>query len=182
MKKSLLLSLCFTSFIIADEPKIYIDMSPVLLNYTDNGTTTDFNPTGFKWTAGYLVKDFKVATLGIETSFITGVESDRKSNVQGSNGVMFNQASSSLDTMYSLHLKTIVPMTNNLNGNLYFGGSRAKIVSSAIGFNSSDEWDSSLSYGLGLEYWSSVDVSVYGNYMQYFKNLNAIEFGVGFRF
>ena len=182
MKKALLLSLCFSSFIIANEPKIYIDMSPVLLNYSDNGTTADFKPTGFKWSAGYLVKDFNIVTLGLEASFMTGVESDSKTNAKGSNGEVFNQASSRLDKMYSLHLKTIVPITGGLNANLYVGGSRAKIVSSAIGFSSSNEWDSSLSYGAGLEYWSSANVSVYGNYMQYFNNLDAVEFGVGFRF
>jgi opacity protein-like surface antigen len=164
MKKILLLLVPIIPYMsLADELKIYIDMNPMMLNYSDNGTTTDFKPTGFKWTAGYLIKDFNIVTLGLEASFMTGVESDSKTNVKGNNGVVFNQASSNLDKMYSLYLKTIVPITGGLNANLYVGGSRAKMVSSAIGFSSSNEWDSSLSYGAGLEYWSSANVSVYGN-------------------
>jgi hypothetical protein len=37
MKKALLLSLCFSGFSIADESKVYVDMSSVLMNYSNNG-------------------------------------------------------------------------------------------------------------------------------------------------
>ena len=58
MQKILVLSALVSGLLLAETPKTYINMSSVLLNYSNNGTTTDFKPTGFKWTVGYVVSDF----------------------------------------------------------------------------------------------------------------------------
>ena len=183
MKKvSLLLVTIIPYMLLADESKVYIDMNPSVLSYSDNGTTSDFKPTGFKWTAGYIVKDFDFVSFGVEGSLLLGVDNDVKSKVKNSKGNSFTNAIVSIDKMYSLHLKSILPITNGFNANLYIGGTRGKLLSSSDQSSSSDSVENSVSYGIGLEYWSSADISVYANYMQYFKNLNAIEVGVGFRF
>ena len=183
MKKVILLSLCLSSFIIANEPnKAYIDMNHVWLNYSNNGTTTDFKPTGFKWTGGYVFKDFDFASVAIEGSLMLGVNNDSKSSVTLSNGNSLTNAEATLDKMYSLHIKGILPITKGFNANLYLGGTRGKLLSSSNQSKSKSSFENSFSYGGGLEYWTSANVSVYGNYMQYFKNLDAVEFGIGFRF
>ena len=66
-EKAFVLILCSSVFLIADESKIYINMNPIVFNYSNNGTTTDFKPTGFKWTAGYVVKDFDFVSFGLDT-------------------------------------------------------------------------------------------------------------------
>jgi len=182
MKKSLLLSLCFTSFIIADESKTYIDMSPIWMNYESKGISSDFNPIGFKWTAGYVLKDFSFASMALEGSALLGVNHDKKSTVQNSNGDTFNNATVSVDKMYALHLKSMFPLSQSFNANLYLGRTTAKMLSFSDNSSSKSSFENSFSYGAGLEYWTDADVSVYANYMQYFKNLNAVEIGVGFRF
>ena len=182
MKQTLLLSILLSGALLANEAKAYIDMNPVLLNYSNNGTDIDFKPTGFKWTAGYLLKDFNLVSFAIEGNAIVGVNSDTKSKVKGKNGITLNQADVSLDKLYGVQLKTIIPITNSFNGNLFVGASRAKVISVASNSINKNDFKNSLSYGAGLEYWSSANVSLYGNYMQYFKNLSAVEFGLGFRF
>lgn len=182
MKKSLLLSLCFTSFIIADESKTYIDMSPVWMNYESKGISSDFKPTGFKWTAGYVLKDFSFASVAVEGSALLGVNHDKKATVNNSNGDTFTNATVSMDKLYSLHLKSMFPLSQSFNVNLYLGETTAKVLSSSDNSSSKSSFENSFSYGGGLEYWTSANVSVYANYMQYFKNLNAVEIGVGFRF
>jgi hypothetical protein len=52
MKKIFTLGILLSSSLLATEPKVYINMSPVLFDYSNNGTTTNFKPTG------YLVKNF----------------------------------------------------------------------------------------------------------------------------
>ena len=182
MKKTFTLGILLSGTLFANEPKVYIDMSPVLFDYSNNETTTDFKPTGFKWTAGYMIQDFDFISFGLEGSLLLGVNNDTKSNVHNSQGASFTNAKVNIDKMYALHLKSVIPIVQDLNANLYFGGTRGKILSSSEQSNSENSYETSISYGLGLEYWSSADVSVYANYMQYFKNLNAVEIGVGFRF
>jgi len=182
MQKILFLSALVSGLLLAETPKTYIDMSSVLFNYSNNGTTTDFKPTGFKWMAGYVVHDFTYASVAVEGSAMLGVNNDTKAHVQNSNGDTFTHAQMALDTLYNLQLKTMVPLTQSFNANLYVGGTRGKTSSSSDQSNNKGSYDNSVSYGAGLEYWSSADVSVYANYMQYFKNLNAVEIGVGFRF
>lgn len=84
--------------------------------------------------------------------------------------------------MYNLQIKTIVPIFDNLNANVYFGGSRAKMLTSANNFTGSNSWSNSVSYETGLEYWFQSNVSLRLDYMKYFKNIEAIDIGLGFRF
>ena len=182
MKRILFLSALVSGLLVAEAPKTYIDMGSVLLNYSNNGTSTDFKPTGFKWTMGYLLNDFTYASVAVEGSAMLGVNNDTKAQVHNSNGDIFSNAKMSLDALYNLQLKAIVPITQSFNTNLYMGGTRGKTFSSSNVSNNKGSYDNSFSYGAGLEYWSSADVSLQVKYMQYFKNLSAIEFGLGFRF
>ena len=182
MNKLLVSMLIFSSAIVAQSPKIYVDMSPVWMNYESKGINSEFKPTGFKWTTGYVAKEFSFASIAVEGSALLGVDNDTKSSVTNSGGTSFTNAKVSVDKLYSLQLKGMFPLSSNLDANVYFGGTRGKILSSSNQSTSSSKFENSLSYGAGLEYWSSADVSVYANYMQYFKNLNAIEIGVGFIF
>jgi opacity protein-like surface antigen len=87
-----------------------------------------------------------------------------------------------LEKLYNVNLKAMVPLVGNLSANAYLGASRAKMLSTATNYKSNNAWDNGISYGAGLEYNFLSDVSVHLNYMQYFKNLNGLEFGVGFQF
>jgi len=182
MKKILCLLLGLSSVMVAQSPKAYIDISPMWMSYESNGISSDFNPTGFKWTGGYRLKDFSFVSFAIEGSAILGGNSDKKSTVTNSSGVTFTNAEVSLDKMYALHLKSIVPIVQNFNANLYLGATTGKLLSSSDQSQSNSSFENSFSYGAGLEYWTGANVSLYANYMQYFKNLNAVEVGVGFRF
>ena len=182
MNKLLLNILLLSSVAFAQDSKFYVDMNPSSMSFESKGISSNFKPTGFKWTAGYIVKDFDFVSFGVEGSLLLGVNNDVKSKVKNSKGNSFTNATVSIDKMYSLHLKSILPITNGFNANLYLGGTRGKLLSSSDQSSSSDGFENSISYGVGLEYWSLADISVYVNYMQYFKNLNAIEVGVGFRF
>jgi len=182
MKKTLTLGILLSGTLLANEPKVYVDMSPVWMNYESKGISSDFKPTGFKWSTGYVLKDFSFASVALEGSALLGVNHDKKSTVQNSNGDTFNNATVSVDKMYALHLKSMFPLSQSFNANLYLGGTTAKVLSFSDNSSSKSSFENSFSYGAGLEYWSSVNVSVYANYMQYFKNLNAVEIGVGFRF
>ncbi len=157
-------------------------MSPIWMKYESSGVSSDFKPTGFKWTAGYEVKDFPFVALAVEGSAILGVNSDKKSTITNSSGATFTNAEVTVDKMYSLHLKSMFPLSSSVNANVYIGGTRGKISSSSDQSSSNSSFENSFSYGAGLEYWTPANVSLYVNYMQYFKNLDAVEFGVGFRF
>jgi len=182
MVKKMFSLVLFSTFVFAETPKTYINMNHVLLKYTDNGTTSDFKPTGFKWTAGYLVKDFDFVSFGLEASAMLGVNNDSKSSVTLSNGNTLTNAQASLDKLYNIQLKTIIPLVDKLNANVYLGGSRVKMLTNADSFTGSSGWNSAFSYGAGLEYWFPSNISFNLDYMQYFKNLNALEIGVGFKF
>ena len=182
MNKMLASMLIFSSAIVAQSPKVYVDMSPVWLNYESKGISSEFKPTGFKWTAGYVVKDLSFVSLALEGSAMLGVNNDRKATVQNSNGDTFTNAKVSLDKFYLLQVKSMFPISKDFNANLYLGGTTAKVLSSSDSGVSKSGFENSFSYGADLEYWTPADVSVYANYMQYFKNLDAIEVGVGFRF
>ena len=182
MNKVLASMLIFSSAIVAQSPKVYVDMSPVWLNYESKGISSEFKPTAFKWTAGYVVKDLSFVSLALEGSAMLGVNNDSKATVQNSNGDTFTNAKVSLDKLYSVQVKGMFPLSQSFNANLYLGGTTAKVLSSSDSGANASSFENSFSYGAGLEYWTSANVSVYANYMQYFNNLDAIEVGVGFRF
>ncbi len=181
MKKSLLLCLGLSSAIFATDPNVYVDMSPTFMKYDSKGVSSSFKPTGFKWTSGYEVKDFSFVALAVEGSAILGVNSDKKSTITNSSGATFSNAEVMVEKIYSLHLKSMFPLSSSFNANVYLGGTRGKVISSSDQSTSNSSFENSFSYGAGLEYWTPANVSLYANYMQYFKNLDAIEV-VGFRF
>jgi len=182
MNKSLIGLFMLTGAIVAQNPKVYVDMSPVWMTYESEGVSSDFKPTGFKWTAGYMVKEFSFASVALEGSALLGVNNDTKSSVTNSSGTTFTNAKITVDKIYALHLKGMFPLSSDIHANVYLGGTRGKVLSSSDESTSKSSFENSFSYGAGLEYWTSANVSLYANYMQYFTNLDAIEVGVGFRF
>lgn len=180
--KILFSSILLLTILSAQTPKAYIDMNPSWIKYESKGVSSKFKPIGLKLTAGYLLKKFSFASVAIEGSAMFGVNNDKKSTLTNSSGVTFTNAEISLDKLYSLHLKSMFPLTKSFNANLYLGGTSAKVLSSSDTSTSNSSFENSFSYGAGVEYWTDADVSLYANYMQYFKNLNAVEIGVGFRF
>lgn len=73
-------------------------------------------------------------------------------------------------------------VVDDLSASAYLGTSRAKMISTTTNYNSNNVYDNGITYGAGLEYNILCDVSIHLEYMHYFKNLNAVEFGLGFRF
>ena len=182
MNKMLVSMLMLTGVIVAQNPKVYVDMSQSWMKYDSNGIDDDFKPKASKWTVGYELKDFSFLSVALEGSAMLGFASDKKAVVHKNSGGTFTNAEVTLDKMYGLHLKGMFPLTETLNANVYVGASRARVRSTSDQSRSNSSLENSFSYGAGLEYWFPANVSLYANYMQYFKNLDAIEFGVGFRF
>jgi len=182
MLKTMILSILTLSLANAQDTKTYIDLGTMAMNYTDNGTLTDLKPVGVKWTVGYVIKDFDKFSLGVETSFATGAKSSKKSTITTTNGVVLTNSETTLEELFNANIKTIVPLKENFNANIYVGATRAKLLSIADGYASKNKYDNSISYGAGVEYWFPKNISIYGDYMQYFDNVNAIEIGIGFRF
>ena len=182
MKKTLLISLALSSAVLATSPKVYVNMSQSLLTHADNGTVSDFELTGFKWSAGYVVKEFDKLSIALEGSAMLGVTNDTKASVKSSSTGTFSNATETLERLYNVNLKVMVPLGGNVSANAYLGASRAKMLSTAINYKSNNDWDNGITYGAGVQYNILSDVSVHLDYMQYFKNLHAVEFGLGFRF
>ena len=182
MQKIILISLVLSSALLATEPKVYVNMSQSLLTHSDNGTVSDFELTGFKWTAGYVVQEFGSVEIALEGSAMLGVNNDSKASVTSASRGTFSNAQEILEKLYNVNLKMMIPIVQNLSVNTYLGASRAKVLSTATNYKSNKAWYNGISYGAGLEYNVLPDVSVHLNYMQYFKNLNGVEFGLGFQF
>ncbi|HHD82435.1 MAG TPA: hypothetical protein ENK94_04505 [Campylobacterales bacterium] len=182
MRKLLILTLGVSSMLLATSPKTYINMKAVQLIHTDNGTEQDFEPTAFKWTVGHIFKEFDHVALGIEASAMLGVANDTKSTVSSSTTGVYTNAKTEMDNLYNLNLKVLVPLTDNFMFSSSIGVSRAKMISTATNYSSPNNWDNSLSYGAGIHYNILRDVSLEVDYMQYYKNLNGIEVGLGFKF
>jgi len=171
MNKILITTLLLGSTLLADNSNVYVEMSPTWIKYEAKDVNYNFKPTGFKWTAGYEVKDFTLASVAIEGSAMIGVENDTTST-----------ASTMIDEIYSLHLKGSFPLTEGLSANIYAGGTRGKMLLTSNQVTASSNFENSFSYGAGAEYWFKSDVSLHADYMKYFKNIDAIEVGIGFRF
>ncbi|CAA6812114.1 MAG: Unknown protein [uncultured Sulfurovum sp.] len=182
MKKALILTTLISSMVVAETSNTYINMNQVLLTHSENGTVNDFQPTAFQWTLGHIVKDFHYLLIGVEGSLMLGVRNDVKSSTQSSQSGAFTNATTTLDKLYNVNIKAILPIIHDLSATTYLGVSRAKMLSTATNYTSRNVWDNSFSYGVGLEYQLLSKVSVHADYMKYFKNLDAIEFGIGFKF
>jgi opacity protein-like surface antigen len=182
MKNLILVSLVMSSTLLATEPTGYVNMDYVYLKHINNGTSSDFKPTAFQWTVGYNVATWNNISIGLEGSAMLGVISDTKRSVKSSTGGTLVNVQEQLDTLYSLNVKASLPLFLNFSTHLYVGGSRAKIESIADNYANKSVYDSSLSYGAGIKYLIAKDVSVHADYRHYFKNLEAVQIGVGFGF
>jgi len=181
LNKLLISIILFTTIIVAQNQKVYIDIDSAWLSYKSKGVSSNFRPMGVKWTAGYKLKDFYFASVAIEGSALIGVENSTKSSLKNSSGT-FTNAEVFVDKIYSLQLKNIFPLNQSFNANFHIGGTTGKINSSSNQSKSNSSFERSLSYGASLEYWSKENISLHVGYMQYFKNLSAIETGIGFQF
>ncbi|NEW59804.1 porin family protein [Sulfurovum sp. bin170] len=178
VKKILLISIFLSNLSFA---KVYTDLKYTLLNYSKNGTDKDFKTNGYKLTLGYMFEEFSYIDIGVENSiaFATG---EKRDSVEFKNGTTLENASVDIDFLYAVHLKATAPIIDILYGNLYLGWDSAKVGTSATNYTNSSKWENSFSYGVGFEYWIPLGVSLQLNYMSYFNNLNAIEFGFGLKY
>jgi hypothetical protein len=156
-----------------------------MLSYSKNGTDRSFKLEGYKLTVGEMfedaLKEFSTISIGVENSII--IAGGKNINSVGyKDDTVLKNASVDIDFLYSLHLKATTPLVDFLYGNVYLGWDTAKIGSEATNYANSSGWDQSISYGAGLEYWIPVGISIQLDYMSYFNNLDAIEFGLGFKF
>lgn len=184
MKKVIISSVLLATLLCAETPSHYITLSPVVLNHDEsgNGTQSDFQSSGFKWTLGQTLLTTEGYHLNIEGSFMTGVTDQEKTTVIRDQGGILNHAAIQLDKLYNLNLKAGMTLLPKLNINGYLGASRAKTIATADNYDETNSYNTSLSYGLGIMYQFHPEVSLYANYMQYFADLTAVEVGVGFRF
>jgi hypothetical protein len=186
IKKILFLVIFISTLSFGDMARKYIDFEYALLNYSNSSTNKDFQLNGYKLTAGYMLFDFSYLDIGVESSIMVTkgeaqnlVTIDNGANI---NGVTLNDATVDVDLLYTAYMKATAPIVDILYGNLYLGWDRAKVSSKAKDYNRYSKWDDSLSYGVGLEYWIPMGVSLKIDYMSYFNNLNSVEFGFGFKF
>jgi len=178
LKKILLISILFSTLLNA---KMYSDIKYSTLDYKDKDINKNFKLNGYKLSIGYMSENFSFADVGVESSIAT----DRGTKIPSitlEDETVITDAHVDIDFLYAVHLKITRPIVDILYGNLYFGLDYAKISSSAIGNNNSSRWEGSYSYGIGLEYWIPLGVSIQLNYMSYFNNLDAMEFGFGLKF
>jgi len=182
LKKITLISLATSSLLLAQSNENYINMSHSWLTHSDNGTVSDFNPTGFKWTIGKNLTTFKGIELAVEGTAMLGVNHDKKSSVASSSTGTFSNASIALDKLYNVNLRVKKEVLKDFSLQAYLGASRGKMIPIALNNTPSHGYQNSISYGAGVSYDIFSDVSINLEYMQYFDNLNGIEFGVGFRF
>ena len=184
MKKTLLMIVFCSTLISAEGGKFYIDMAPVYLSHDkkDNGLQSDLNSHAVKCTFGSVLKEEKDYALSLESSLVLGIDGKSKSKVVQNNGNQLRNAKLYVDKLYNMNLKGTYLLTNELKLKGYLGVSRAKTIAMADGYNASNDFQTSLSYGLGMDYDLQSNVYLYGNYMQYFSDLSAFEAGMGFRF
>jgi len=177
-----LISVAVSSLLSAETKKTYINMSHSWLTHSENGTVSDFNPTGFKWTIGQELINFKGINIAVESTVMLGVNNDKKTSVASTATGTFSNASIALEKLYNVNLRVQKEVLKDLSLQAYLGVSRIKMIPLAINNRPTRTYENGLSYGAGISYDFLPNVSVNFKYMQYFKNLSAIEVGMGFRF
>lgn len=182
LKSMILLPVFASSLLLAQNNENYINMSHSWLTHSDNGTVSDFKPTGFKWTAGHNVYAFKGIELALEGTVMLGVDEDEKASVASLSTGTFTNASIMLDTLYNVNLRAKKEVLKDWSLQAYLGASRGKMIPIALNNTPNHGYRNSLTYGAGVSYDVLENVSLNFEYMQYFENLNAVELGVGFRF
>ena len=177
-----LISVAVSSLLSAETKESYINMSHSWLTHSENGTVSDFNPTGFKWTIGQELTNFKGINIAVETTAMLGINNDKKTSVASATTGTFSKASITLDKLYNVNFRVQKEVLKDVSLQVYVGASRGKIIPLAINNIPKHTYENGFSYGAGISYNILDDVSVNLEYMQYFKNLSAIEFGMGFAF
>jgi opacity protein-like surface antigen len=161
---------------------IYVDVGYSIATYSKNGTKSDFHPKDYKLDIGYIFADLDYIAFAAETGLLFNAQSDKKSEVTLLDGTTLNNAKVTLDKLYYLELKAIIPLFDQLNANVYAGGNQVKMLTSGDGYKGSNDWDYGFAYGAGLEYVFKNNISLHTDYMIYFTNIKAIDFGLGYRF
>jgi hypothetical protein len=166
---------------------MYTDLKYNQLNYSNNGTNKEFKTNGYKLTLGYMfeelafLKKFKYFDIGVENS-IAFAKGTKRTSITYKDETTLKGANIDIDFLYAVHIKATAPLVDILYGNLYLGWNTAKIGTEASNYANSNKWENSFSYGLGVEYWIPLGISLQLDYMSYFNNLHGIEFGFGFKF
>ena len=182
VKSMILLPMFASSVLLAESSENYLNMSNAWLTHSENGTVSDFKPTGFKWTAGQNFYEFNGIELAVEGTVMLGVNDDKKASVASSSTGTFTNASMMLDKLYNINVRAKKEVVKDLSLQAYLGASHAKMIPIAVNNTPNHGYKNAMSYGAGLSYDVVENVSLHLEYMQYFENLNAVELGVGFRF
>lgn len=171
------------SLFSGENPKGYIQYNKAFIKFSDIKTKEDFSPQSDIWTIGYMLKKFTIPYLDIkidsalEASFLSNTKMDLVEDVKH-----YGDVQAGIEELYALHFKVPLKIGNNLDLNIYggvsYGGMTFHIADDTI----NDNLDTSLSYGLGLEYILPRNVYINVKYMEYFKNLTSLEVGFGIKF
>jgi len=180
--KKVLTSLLILNATLLATPPTYVNMSYSQLTHSNNGTVSDFDPTAFKWTIGQVIKEYNTFNLALEGTAMLGVQHEKKTSVASSTVGTFTNASIALDTLYNINLKATLPILDTFSFATYLGVSRGKMELTATNNTPNNAYKNAITYGAGLEYNIIPSISIHLDYMQYFRNLHALELGLGFRF
>jgi len=167
-KQMILLTAVSSSALLADT---YVGLDYAQLRYSENGTTENFKPRAMLLKGGYgFHKNF-----AIEASVGTGISNDNK-DVIG-----YENAKVDLDYLVSANIKTILPMSKNLDVDILMGLSYIGLSTESDNF-SNDGAEESIFYGMGLDYGITENISIDANLVYYFNNIRALELGLIYKF
>lgn len=184
MKKTVLAMALCSSILLAESKNLYVEVGGNFLTHDkdENGLKSDMDSTALKVTLGSVLMEKKNYHVSLEGLVMLGLEGDTKASVTQNSGTQLTNAKLYVDKLYGLNLKVTAPLTTDFNVHAYLGASHAKTIAKADNYNKSNDFQSSLTYGVGMDYAFASNVYLYANYMQYFDNLSAFEGGLGFRF
>lgn len=189
MKKLFIFILISISLWAEKTPKGYIHFDFCTMLFQSTGVNKNFTPKGVKWTAGYHLKEFMIPYLeieinsAIEASIISSTASSKQDNSIGLiSDVNYGEITSTLGHLYAMHLKTPLSIGERLDINIYLGTSHSEMILQNQNFDTLTNTNTSLSYGLGVEYMLPKNISTHASFIQYFNNLSSIEFGLGVKF
>ena len=177
------MALC-SSILLAESKNLYVELGGNFLTHDkdENGLKSDMESTALKVTLGSVLMEKKNYHVSLEGLVMLGLDGDTKANVTQKNGNQLTNAKLYVDKLYGLNLKVTAPITTQFHLQGYLGASHVKTIAKADNYNKSNDFQSSLTYGVGMDYAFASKVYLYANYMQYFSNLSAFEAGMGFRF
>lgn len=189
MKKIILLCLLSLLLLAEENPKGYVNFDFCTLLFQSTGVNKNFTPKGVKWTAGYNLKKFTVPYLDMEINsaieglMITSTGSSTQNNSIGLiSDVNYGEITATLGHLYAMHLKTPLSIGERLDINIFLGTSHSEMILQNENFDTLTNTNTSLSYGLGVEYMLPKNISTHASFIQYFNNLSSIELGLGVKF